>query len=583
MFELFDVKKSIGKKLTVWLSVVLVAILAIITLMNVASQNDTLFLREKNAAMELSDTVMTAIRYPMMTGDQDIIQLQFEQFKSLKGILEMQLMDHTGVIKRATDKDLMNKKLEVRTEQIMIENNINAALDGKTFSGLEPLRGGKGQVFTVIKPIVNEKVCYSCHGTKVERLGAIRIVLDWKPVETAMRDTQRHNMLFSVIGLALMAVFITLLMKKMLTMPVGVLITGTTPVMAGDLTAKITIKTQDELGRLGGAFNNIIQAMHNIVSQVRSSADKVASSAQEMSSSSEEMNATTQEVSTAVQKVSKGANTQAERVEETFVTMEKTAASLKTMVTNAQTANQAVNHTSTVSESGRDTARLTVDKIEKLAGTVMDTAKVIQNLGQMSQQIGEITETITSIADQTNLLALNAAIEAARAGEAGRGFAVVAEEVRKLAEGSAEAVRKIGGLIRSIQSETGRAVSAIEMSSKEVMEGKSQVSKIADVLTEINKAAKEASGVTSSISESGQQLVVEVERVVRAINEVAAIAKESASTVQEVSSSTEEQTASMQEMSASAQELARLAMDLKELVGKFKLDAGDAQAGKKRA
>jgi methyl-accepting chemotaxis protein len=192
----------------------------------------------------------------------------------------------------------------------------------------------------------------------------------------------------------------------------------------------------------------------------------------------------------------------------------------------------------------------------------------------MSQQIGEITETITSIADQTNLLALNAAIEAARAGEAGRGFAVVAEEVRKLAEGSAEAVRKIGSLIRSIQSETNRAVNAIETSSKEVQEGKVHVAKIADVFIEINKAAEEANRMAVEVAAAGQARVSEVERVVKAINEVAAIAKESASTVQEVSSSTEEQTASMEEMSASAQELARLAMDLKEAVGKFKLEEG---------
>lgn len=579
---MIDVNKSIGKKLTVGLSIGLMLILALITWMNVYSQNKTLFDREKNTALELSDTVMTAIRYPMMTGDQDVIQLQFEQFKDLKGILEMQLMEHAGVVKRATDKALMNKKLEVRSDQSVIEKNIDNALEGKSFADIEPWRGSKGKVFTVIKPIANEKSCHSCHGSKQERLGALRIVLDWRPVEIAQRDTQRNNVLVTVIGLIAMAFLILILMSRMLSNPVGSLIKGTAPVTAGDLTAKIVIKTRDELGRLGDAFNTIIGAMHNIVSQVRVSADKVASSAQEMSSSSEEMNATTQEVSSAVQKVSKGANTQAEKVEETFVTMEKTASSLKQMVTNAQTANQAVNHTSTVSEAGRDTAKLTVDKIEKLAGTVMDTAKVIQNLGQMSQQIGEITETITSIADQTNLLALNAAIEAARAGEAGRGFAVVAEEVRKLAEGSAEAVRKIGGLIRSIQTETNRAVTAIEASSKEVMEGKTQVSKIADVLAEINKAAKEASGITNEISESGSQLVTEVERVVRAINEVAAIAKESASTVEEVSSSTQEQTASMEEMSASAQELARLAMDLKEVVGKFKLDDHDSLAGKKK-
>lgn len=577
MLEFLDLKKSVGSKLTVWLSVGLIMILAIITIMNVISQNEALFDREKNAAMEVSETVMTAIRYPMMTGDQDIIQLQFDQFKQMQGIVEMQLTEHNGVVKRATDKSQVNKKLEVRSEQKEIENNVNAALAGQVFADLEPNRTGKGKVFTVIKPIPNEKSCQSCHGAKLERLGVLRVSLDWTPVELSMAKTRANNVLFSIIGLILIAFIITMLMNRMLTKPVGQLIAGTIPVSAGDLTAKINVKTQDELGRLGAAFNNIVSAMHNIVFQVRASADKVASSAQEMSSSSEEMNATTQEVSSAIQKVSKGANTQAERVEETFVTMEKTSASLKQMVTSAQSANDAVNQTSTVSETGRDTARLTVDKIDKLAGTVMDTAKVIQNLGQMSQQIGEITETITSIADQTNLLALNAAIEAARAGEAGRGFAVVAEEVRKLAEGSAEAVRKIGGLIKSIQNETNKAVAAIEASSKEVIEGKSQVSKIADVLTDINKAAREASNITSGISTSGQQLVSEVERVVRAINEVAAIAKESASTVEEVSSSTQEQTASMEEMSASAQELARLAMDLKELVGKFKLDEKDAQ------
>jgi methyl-accepting chemotaxis protein len=259
--------------------------------------------------------------------------------------------------------------------------------------------------------------------------------------------------------------------------------------------------------------------------------------------------------------------------------MEKTSTSIRQMVTNAQAAASEVNQTSSRAEVGRATAGEAVDKIGRLVGTVSDTAKVIQNLGQMSQQIGEITETITSIADQTNLLALNAAIEAARAGEAGRGFAVVAEEVRKLAEGSAEAVRKIGGLIRSIQSETNRAVNAIEASSKEVQDSKVQIAKIAEVLTEINKAAVEAAKMATDIAEAGQGRVVEVDRVVKAINEVAAIAKESASTVQEVSSSTEEQTASMEEMSASAQELARLAMDLKELVGKFRLDEKESLGG----
>ena len=100
----------------------------------------------------------------------------------------------------------------------------------------------------------------------------------------------------------------------------------------------------------------------------------------------------------------------------------------------------------------------------------------------------------------------------------------------------------------------------------------SEVAKIAEVLAEISKGAQSSYKLTNGISENGQKRIVELERVVKAVNEVTDIAKESASSVQEASSSTEEQTASMEEMSASAQELARLAMDLKEVVGKFKLD-----------
>lgn len=403
---------------------------------------------------------------------------------------------------------------------------------------------------------------------------------DWIIVASAFENDflaePRALMVRSLIMLGLiiaaLGALIIFFFTTSLTKPLSVVTTAAMALASqADLTKKIKVTSRDETGKLAEAFNSIIDSMHTMVFQIRNSAGKVAASSQQLSSSSQEMNASTEEVSTAIQQISKGASTQSKRAEEAFDIMEKTAVSLNQIMESSQTATIGITKASDQAETGRAAAQDTMEKIARLTDTVNNTAKIIQSLGESSQQIGQITETITSIADQTNLLALNAAIEAARAGEAGRGFAVVAEEVRKLAEGSAEAVRKIGNLIKSTQTETGRAVNSIEISSKEVQEGKTSVANIANLLIEINTAIKEASVITNQISEATVEQVKGTEQVIEVVKAVTSIAKDSVSSTQQVSSSVEEQTGSMQEMTTSAQELARMGIELRDMVNKFKL------------
>jgi methyl-accepting chemotaxis protein len=195
-------------------------------------------------------------------------------------------------------------------------------------------------------------------------------------------------------------------------------------------------------------------------------------------------------------------------------------AAVKVIAQRAEGAVTAADEANAMSDHGQRVVAGAVQGIQQVASTVSQAAALITALGQRSKEIGQIIQVINDIAEQTNLLALNAAIEAARAGEQGRGFAVVADEVRNLAGRTAGATAEISNMIKTIQSETGSAVSAMENGSRQVEGGVEQANQAMQALQQINVSVKRVvemiqgiAAATRSQSQATDTITIRVEKI----------------------------------------------------------------------
>lgn len=339
----------------------------------------------------------------------------------------------------------------------------------------------------------------------------------------------------------------------------------------GDLTKRLNITSNDEVGKLSEHFNQFIGDIHSIVREVADTASTLGATSEELSAAAEEATAASEQVAGTLRQLASGASDQAISVGETGKIIEQLSTHAQQVAENAEIVSHSSDNAAQAAELGALQARNAVEKIEKIREVNDQTAEVISQLGEQSSQIGQIVDVITGIASQTNLLALNAAIEAARAGEQGRGFAVVAEEVRKLAEQSSMSAAQISTLIGNIQYDTERAVGVMQKGKAEVSAGVEAVALAGDsfqtIVSEINTVVEQIQQVT----EATKLMAEGSEQAVRSVEEIGVIAEQTAASTQEVSASSEEQAITMNSVSQSAEALATIGENLSYLVGKFKI------------
>lgn len=342
-------------------------------------------------------------------------------------------------------------------------------------------------------------------------------------------------------------------------------------VAKGDLQENITVKSQDELGQLAIAFNEMIANLKQLIAKISGTSEQVAASSEELTASAEQSAQAANHIAATITEVAYGSENQVSAVNEASAAVEQMSAGIKHVADSANTVAGMSANTTTAAQSGGKAVATAVRQMEHIEDTVINSAQVVTKLGDRSKEIGQIVDTISGIAGQTNLLALNAAIEAARAGEHGRGFAVVADEVRKLAEQSQDAAKRIATLIGEIQGDTEKAVAAMEQGTKEVKIGAEVVTTAGQAFKEITDHINNVSDQVKEISAAIQQLASGSQQIVGSVQEIEKISKTTAGQSQTVSAATEEQSASVQEIASASQSLASMAQELQDAVNKFRL------------
>ena len=312
----------------------------------------------------------------------------------------------------------------------------------------------------------------------------------------------------------------------------------------GDLTRRIEVSTQDEIGELAQSFNTMLDNIRRLVLGIIQSAEAIEVSSREIQDSAQRSDDISQQISSTVGDIAQGATNQAAASQESARLVKNIAGEIAMIGASTQEASAKAERIRGAINGGLQAIMRQVELMDESKRTSLEVGGSIQNLAAFSAEIGKIVEIIVSIADQTNLLALNAAIEAARAGEAGRGFAVVADEVRKLAEQTRDSSNEIVKLISETQSGTKLAVDGMGKVEAVVAAQESAVENTQECFSQIRSSVEEIIAQIQEISRSTTLLNKDMDEVSSSIVGAAATAEESAAATQEVSAATHEQSQS---------------------------------------
>jgi len=399
------------------------------------------------------------------------------------------------------------------------------------------------------------EACVSCHNSRSDtpkndwKLGDVRGVLE---VTTSIAPQIENGQQISVYLMTIMtAVFvilllaITLIYNQTIGKKLGIIGTALNEIAEGDgdLTQLLDDSGDNEVSRIGSAFNTFVKRMNTTVKRIMADSEQLLVVSQTMSQLQTE--------------IDDSIILQEQETEQVATAVNQLSATAKEIAHSANSAATSTHDTADATKNGYKTVEQGVESTQQLASNIDQAMEAAKQLKTDSQSIGGVLDVIKGIAEQTNLLALNAAIEAARAGDQGRGFAVVADEVRTLAGRTQESTEEIQEMTEKLQAATERMVSVMDISHEKADATFTLVSDVGEKLHSITDAVGTISNMNTQIATAAKEQGIVVEEVNRNISGISQLSQ---SNVEKARSSME-----------SVKQLEQLATQLSQQVSHFKV------------